>query len=222
MNPKNVNSKKRHFFNERAEVWDEISVHNLEKVEYITELLKIRGDDRILDVGTGTGILIPFYERYLVEGSVVAMDHSEKMIEVARSKYPEKKHPMISYLVSDVYELQYDSDFDLVVCYSCFPHFADQPLALKVLSRALTKGGRLAVAHSDSAEKINGVHMNGGVEIGNDVLPRMELLKQMMEESGLVVTFERDDESYFICLARKTKTNNTSFAREIMFLPQQP
>ncbi len=204
MNPKMVNPKKRDFFNERAEVWDEISVHNLEKVQYITELLEIRSSDRILDIGTGTGIMIPFYERYLVDGSIVAVDHSEKMIEVARSKYPEKKHPMISYLISDVYELEYDTDFDLVVCYSCFPHFVDQPLALKILSTALKKGGRLAVAHSDSAKNINGVHMNGGVEIGKDFLPRMELLKQMMEKSGLAVTFERDDESYFICLARKT------------------
>jgi ubiquinone/menaquinone biosynthesis C-methylase UbiE len=203
MNPKIVNSKKKGFFNEKAEVWDEISVHNLEKVQYISELLDIRGDDKILDVGTGTGIMIPFYERYLVNGSVVAVDHSEKMIEVARSKYPEKKHPMISYLVSDVYELKYDAEFDLVVCYSCFPHFVNQPLALKILSMALKKGGRLAVAHSDSAKKINGVHMNSGAEIGNDFLPSMELLKQMMKDSGLAVTFKRNDEDYFICLARK-------------------
>ncbi len=203
MNPKAVNPKQKDFFDEKAEVWDEITVHNLEKVQYIAELLGIHSGDRILDIGTGTGIMIPFYERYLVDGRVVAVDYSGKMIEVARSKYPEKDHPLISYLVSDVYELKYDADFDLVVCYSCFPHFVDQPLAIKILSRALRKGGRLVVAHSDSAKKINGVHMNGGMEIENDFLPSMKLLKQMMKESGLTVTFERDDESYFICIAKK-------------------
>ncbi|MCW4009215.1 MAG: class I SAM-dependent methyltransferase [Candidatus Bathyarchaeota archaeon] len=203
MNPKMVNPKKREFFNERAEIWDEITVHNLKKVQYIIELLGINSNDRILDVGTGTGIMIPFYERYLVDGRVVAVDYSEKMIKVARLKYPEKDHPLVSFLVSDVYDLKYAADFDLIVCYSCFPHFTDQPLALKILSKALKKGGCLAVAHSDSAKKINGVHMNGGVEVGNDFLPRMELLKQMMKDSGLTVTFERDDESYFICIARK-------------------
>lgn len=202
MNPK-FNAKKRRFFNERAEVWDEIAVHNFEKVQYITELLGIHSDDRILDIGTGTGIMIPFYERYLRDGSVVAVDYSEKMIETARLKYPEKEHPLISYLVSDVYELKYDAEFDLVVCYSCFPHFVDKHKAIKILSKALRKGGRLAVAHSDSIKHINEVHMNGGAEIGNDFLPSMELLKQMMKESGLAVTFERDDESYFICIARK-------------------
>jgi demethylmenaquinone methyltransferase/2-methoxy-6-polyprenyl-1,4-benzoquinol methylase len=197
------NPKKKDFFNEKAGIWDKVTVHNREKVQYIIETLGVRSDDRILDVGTGTGILIPFYERYLVNGSVVAVDYSEKMIEVARSKYPEKKHPKISYLVSDVYDLKYDAEFDLVVCYSCFPHFIDKPLAIKILSRALKKGGCLAVAHSDSAKEINGVHMNSGVEVGNDHLPSMELLKQMMKESGLEVTFERNDEKYFICIARK-------------------
>ena len=203
MDRKMADSRKRVFFDERAEIWDEISVHNLEKVQYIIDLLGIQGDDRILDVGTGTGILIPFYERYLVDGGVVAVDHSEKMIEVARSKYPEERHPLVSYLVSDIYALRHNAEFDLVVCYSCFPHFVDQPMAIRILSRALRKGGRLAVAHSDSARKINEVHMNGGAEIGKDRLPSMGQLKQMMKGSGLSVTFERDDQDYFICIARK-------------------
>ena len=198
-----MNPKKKNFFNEKAEIWDDITIHDLEKVKYITEILGIHSDDRILDVGTGTGIMIPFYERYLVNGSVVAVDYSEKMIEVARSKYPEKDHPKISYMVSDVYDLKYDANFDIIVCYSCFPHLVDQPLALKILSKALKKGGRIAVAHSDSAKTINEVHINSGKEVGNDCLPSMELLKQMMKKSGLEVTFERNDENYFLCIARK-------------------
>ncbi len=197
------NPKKREFFDERAERWDEISVHNLKKVQYIADLLEIQSNDKILDVGTGTGIMIPFYEKRLLEGCVVAVDYSEKMIEVARLKYPQKEHPRVSFQVCDVYDLKYEAAFDLVVCYSCFPHFADQPLVLKILTKALKKGGRLAVAHSDSARKINDVHMTGGVEVGNDFLPSMERLKLMMKESGLAVTFERDDEEYFVCVARK-------------------
>jgi ubiquinone/menaquinone biosynthesis C-methylase UbiE len=203
MKEKNFNPKQKDFFNQKAVVWDEITVHNLEKVKYISELMEIRNDAKILDVGTGTGIMIPFYERHLVDGCVVAVDYSDKMIDVARLKYPEKEHPLISYRVSDVYELTFSEDFDLVVCYSCFPHFVNQPLAIKVLSKALRKGGRLVVAHSDSARTINGVHMNGGVEIGNDFLPSMQRLKQMMKDSGLTVTLERDDEDYFICIGRK-------------------
>jgi ubiquinone/menaquinone biosynthesis C-methylase UbiE len=203
MNQKNINPKQKDFFNEKAGVWDEITIHDLKKVQYISELLSIRGGDRILDVGTGTGVMLPFYEEYLTSGSVIAVDYSEKMIKVARSKYPEKQHPNISFRVSDVYELKYSGEFDLVVCYSCFPHFVDQPLAIQILTKALKTGGTLAVAHSNSAEKINGVHMTGGVEIKNDFLPSMPKLKQMMSGNGLEVTFERDDKEYFICVAKK-------------------
>ncbi len=200
---KKVNPKQKDFFNEKANTWDAITIHNPKKVQYITELLEINSDDRILDVGTGTGIMIPFYENHLANGKVVAVDYSEKMIDIARLKYPKKTHQLVSFLVSDVYDLQYCEDFDLVVCFSCFPHFVDQPIAVKILSKALKKGGRIAVAHSDSADKINGVHMNGGLEIKNDFLPSMEQLKNMMKENGLTVTFERDDQDYFICIAKK-------------------
>ncbi len=204
MNSKAVNPKQKDFFNEKAPVWDQITIHNLDKVQYITDLLGIRENDKILDVGTGTGIMIPFYEKKLTNGRVIAVDYSDKMIEVARSKYPVEKHPLVSFVVGDVYELKYNAEFDLVMCYSCFPHFVDQNRAIEILTRALKQGGRFAVAHSNSAEKINGVHMNGGVEIKNDFLPSMDQLKRMMTANGLKVTFERDDDEYFICIGIKT------------------
>jgi hypothetical protein len=33
----------------------------------------------------------------------------------------------------------------------------------------------------------------------------MAELKQMMEQNGLNVTFERDDQDYFICIAKKIR-----------------
>lgn len=203
MNSGWINPKQRGFFNDRAEVWDQISVHDQAKVEYIMDILAIQGHERILDIGTGTGIMIPYYERHLRDGKIVAVDYSKMMIEVARSKYPEGEHPLVSFVVSDLYDLDYCNEFDLVVCYSCFPHFVDQPLAIEVLSKALREGGCLAIAHSDSAKKINGIHMEGGVEIENDFLPSMERLRQMMADRGLTMIFERDDEDFFICIGKK-------------------
>jgi ubiquinone/menaquinone biosynthesis C-methylase UbiE len=205
LSPRTLNPKQKGFFNEKASVWDQITVHDLGKVRYITDMLDMHGGERVLDIGTGTGVMIPFYEERLNEGSVVAVDYSEKMIEAARNKFPLAEHPKVTFVVSDLYDLRYEGAFDLVVCYSCFPHFVDHPLAIKILAKALRKGGRLAVAHSDSAKKINGVHINGGVEISNDFLPSMGEMKRMMSENGLDVTFERDDDSYYICMAVKDR-----------------
>lgn len=46
-----------------------------------------------MDVGTGTGVMIPFYEEKLTSGSILAVDYSEKMIEVAKKKSPSRNTP---------------------------------------------------------------------------------------------------------------------------------
>jgi hypothetical protein len=45
---KHINPKQKDFFNEKAAVWDQITIHDLRKVQYITELLNIQGGDRYL------------------------------------------------------------------------------------------------------------------------------------------------------------------------------
>ncbi|MDG6221602.1 MAG: class I SAM-dependent methyltransferase, partial [Candidatus Thermoplasmatota archaeon] len=111
--------------------------HNPEKIEKILSLVQVRGHERILDVGTGTGVLIPFYEKLLSSGTVMALDSSEKMIEVAKNKFPREKHPRIEFRVGDVHDMGYSEEFDMAMCYSCFPHFHDKQQAIGQLARAL-------------------------------------------------------------------------------------
>ena len=45
---------------------------------------------RILDVGTGAGVLIPYFETLgAAQGNVTGVDVSPGMLEVARRRYPE-------------------------------------------------------------------------------------------------------------------------------------
>lgn len=197
------NPKQMDFFEERAAIWDKITVHDHQKVERITSLLGMKGDEMILDVGTGTGIMIPFYEKHLTTGRVCAIDYSEAMIEQARKKYPEPDHPLVFYRVLDLYRADFGPVFDLVVCYSCFPHFPDPLKAICVLGGCLKEGGRLVIAHSSSKEHINKVHMDGGEEINTDFLPEMKVMKAMMEMTGMGMEFEQDDSEYYIAIAKK-------------------
>lgn len=196
--------KQKEFFDEKAGVWDEITVHDMSKVDRISDALGIEDGWRILDVGTGTGVMLPFYEARMGSGRVTAVDYSEKMIDVARRKYPEERHPRIEYVVSDIYDLDYREEFDLAVCYSCFPHFTDKTGAVRKLAGMVREGGRVAVAHSSSADHINSVHRRSGGSVALDILPPMDRLVEMMEREGLRAVFTRDDDEYYICICRKS------------------
>ena len=100
-------------------------------MEYIAGLLDIKQDDSILDVGTGTGVMIPSYLERIKDGHITAVDFSANMIRVAESKYPPSD--ILEYRVADIYGLRDRDAFDLVVCYSCFPHFPDPVKAVGTL-----------------------------------------------------------------------------------------
>lgn len=49
------------FFNSIAKDWDNIIKVDETKINYLLSQIDIKEDDYILDVGTGTGVLIPFW-----------------------------------------------------------------------------------------------------------------------------------------------------------------
>ena len=193
----------KEFFDKLADEWDTITVHDEKKVRYIVSLLDLKGHEKILDVGTGTGVMIPFYEERLTGGSVLAVDFSEKMISKCREKFPSSGYPNVVFEVADIYDMTADDEFDAVMCYSCFPHFADHQRAIGIFAKALKNGGIFAIAHSSSRDHINHVHSHSSRHIQKDVLPDLEELRAMFESAGLSVVFERSDEEYHIIIGEK-------------------
>ncbi|MBN1109235.1 MAG: class I SAM-dependent methyltransferase [Methanomassiliicoccales archaeon] len=200
------NPKQRDFFDEKAAEWDQKVRHDALKVERIVDLLSPCRGWRVLDVGTGTGVLIPFLlHRLGGEGSMMAVDYSENMLRVAAGKFPPSTYPNLEFLKADILTDELPDEYDAVICYSVFPHFMDQPRAVRRLSRCLRLGGLLMVAHSSSRETINGVHMEAGREVANDFLPPMPELLAMMRAAGMELVYSQDDEEYYIALARRVK-----------------
>ena len=199
----NAEKDQKEFFNRLANDWDNISIHDLKKVDYIISLLNLKGNEKIMDVGTGTGILIPFYEKYLTSGSILALDFSEEMITCCKEKYPKIEHPLVEFTMTDIYDTAYEDEFDVVMCYSCFPHFNDHQKVTDVMSRSLSPRGKLVIAHSSSRDHINHVHRHGGSDIHDDILPTLEELSTIVANAGLKTVFERSDGDYHIIIAKK-------------------
>ncbi|WP_304944051.1 class I SAM-dependent methyltransferase [Vallitalea guaymasensis] len=193
---------KKDFFNSVADSWDEMCNHDMKKVEYILDLVDIQAGSRILDVGTGTGILIPsLYKRVTGSGKIKAVDMAEKMIEVARKK---NSFENVVFECNDILKKDNDEEYyDYIICYSMFPHFHCKEEAVEKLSRKLKSGGKLTICHSQSREAINKLHKRVDDTVKEDNLPEMEKLEQYFSESGLEVVEQVDNEDMFVVIGSR-------------------
>ncbi|AFA48621.1 class I SAM-dependent DNA methyltransferase [Acetobacterium woodii] len=149
----------RNYFNTLADKWDTICHHNSEKINAILTLAGIKENSRILDIATGTGVLIPYLLKYQ-PALITAIDLSELMIAEACKKHPE---PQVHFKVGNFYEWG-ETGFDLAIAYSCYPHFSDKKAFASQLSACLNENGRFVIAHSESRETINSRHSGDQVK----------------------------------------------------------
>lgn len=98
----------RDFFNSVAHTWDEICKHDKNKIETILDLTTIKAGNHILDVGTGTGVLIPsLSQRVTGTGRIKAVDMAEKMIQVAKQK---NDYDNVSFECGDILDEKEDKE----------------------------------------------------------------------------------------------------------------
>lgn len=77
----------KEYFNSLADKWDALVKHDIDKIEFLLGILRIKKGSYILDVGCGTGVLTEhLLKRVGSEGKIFGVDFSEKMIEIAKSK----------------------------------------------------------------------------------------------------------------------------------------
>lgn len=137
----------KEFFNKVCYEWDKTFDSKRAEQDALVAEIGLKGDERILDVATGLGVMVPSYLKLLKTGSVFAIDYSENMIKLAKERFPAEKCPNVSFEVMNLFDLGSESEYDLVVCYSCLPHFFDHDRAISVLSKSLKDGGRLVVCN---------------------------------------------------------------------------
>lgn len=192
----------REYFNKRAKDWDKECIHDVNKVRHIIDLIEINPSNHVLDVGTGTGVLIPHIIQSLSEnGHVVGVDISENMLEIAKQKW---NNHQVTYHHGDVLELNWNKKFDTIICYSMFPHFKENKMnAINRLSHLLNKGGKLCIAHSQSRDDINRLHLKAGEEVENDRLPEMNIMKTMFITNGINPVKVIDNESFYVIIGIK-------------------
>jgi ubiquinone/menaquinone biosynthesis C-methylase UbiE len=191
----------REFFDQAAANWDAQEVEKTHtRLREIVVGLGIEPGSAVLDVGTGTGVLVPLLrEATDGEGQIVALDFSGQMLSRAQAK----GHP-VAYVQGDAQRLPFLAEtFDWVICNAVFPHFPDKRRALAEASRVLRKGGRLVICHTASRHTINGIHHSVGGVVAHDTLPDKKVIQQLLQEVGLGEVKVWDKPDRYLALGRR-------------------
>lgn len=196
----------RAFFESLAERWD--AQQPPDRAQVLRNMLApfaaiLENANTILEVGTGTGALIPRLREKAPAARLISIDLAYAMLERAQCRCPDALLAQ-----ADVHHLPFPATpagaglFDLVICHNSFPHFADPTTALIEIARVLDHGGRLLILHDLSREQVNAIHSNGGEAIQNDLLPPGEDLHRMLVEVGFSGVQVQDTETHYMAIGQ--------------------
>ena len=143
----------KEYFNARADQWDQMCHHDPKKLSALVTLAGVCPGQQILDIACGTGAL---FDTLLSKqpARLVGVDVSDRMISIAREKYP---LPCVELFAMDILDFT-ETGFDTAFIYSAYPHFSDKASLARAVWKALRPGGRFMVAHSESRATIDQRH----------------------------------------------------------------
>ena len=212
MKEQHPDAKRKTFFNERAVGWldnhyknPETGHHDLhaQRIQGIVSSLMLKPDNQVLDVGCGSGVLVPYLlEALSPRGRVFEMDYADEMILQNQACH---KDDRITFICSDVLDMPFDADsLDAVICFACFPHFQHPGKALARMAESLKPSGRLTIAHLMSSTEL-AAHHSSHTPVSEDRLPSDEKMMQYVRESGLETTTFKDEPGLYLLTAVKNR-----------------
>lgn len=202
---------RKDFFNERAEHWMNMWYRNPDTGAYtkfdkefmrLFSMIPIRKGDSVLDVGCGSGVLVPHILKMISQnGRLYELDYAENMIRVNRKLHPDKR---IGFFTADVLNMPLEPDTcNVVICFSCFPHLDDKDDAMKAMTKVLKRGGWLAVAHFDSSDDINRLHKKSESVVMHDRLPGADEMRTLFRNVGLRIKNFIDEQGFYLVLGQR-------------------
>ena len=120
---------------------------NLELNTLISDIVSIEEDDRLLEIGSGTGELVKKIAGQLATGMIEGVDLSKPMVKISQKKNRKHlKEGRVKFHLGDFNKIKFESNcFDKVFSVNTVYFWKNPDDTISKISRILKPGGRLII-----------------------------------------------------------------------------
>jgi 2-polyprenyl-3-methyl-5-hydroxy-6-metoxy-1,4-benzoquinol methylase len=116
------------------------------QVDKVVEALKVKPDDRICDLGSGSGLFTrPLARKANGKGVVYAVDIDSELLKYVERTAQEQKLTNIKPILASETDPKLPEAVDLITIIDTLHHISNQTEYLKGLKKRLKPGGRVAI-----------------------------------------------------------------------------
>jgi ubiquinone/menaquinone biosynthesis C-methylase UbiE len=167
-----------------------------ERLERIVAAGEIAEGATVLDVGSGTGIMVPLMRAY-APARIYACDLSSAMLNQLRRNYG-----YAETILGDVRDLDLpDGSLDAVFVNACYPNIVDKATAFSNIGRMLRHGGRLVISHPLGKAFIGVIRKSSPYPL--DDFPERSDAESLLRTFGFAIKEFIDELEFYLLVATK-------------------
>jgi ubiquinone/menaquinone biosynthesis C-methylase UbiE len=178
---------------------------------FVSELISIRSNDHVLDIGCGTGNLISDMARQINDGYIEGVEFSSSMVLIAQRRNKKNiKIGKVKILEADFNELSYENNYFNKVCSVNTIYFWPEPAkTVRKVANILKPGGLFILAFED-IKQLEKRNLNKDVFRLFSTADLKNLLANSGFFSGINIESRTKGKSIFHCVVAKKHNKGIS------------
>lgn len=194
------------FFDAQAEWYvsqdatpEEVKTTLTKMLSTITDHLPHRSGQRVLDVGAGAGVLVPFLRAALDRPAIHAIDLSAQQLANLSSRYPD-----VSTYQRDIADFTCEHAFELITCNACFGNFYCQKTALSAMASLLKPDGIIALMHPLGAGFVEQLHQQNPTIVPHGLPTAAHVIDALCKPAYLTMMHLTNTATCYLLILKKT------------------